>query len=166
MKLGLKNYVFVLSLLLFTGCAGMYPVEKGTSLQKIIEVDNMTKDEIFLKTIEMQWFTADYKTFNNSGSGYAGDKIIGNGEISHFYNFKGGGAVKFSVIIELKELKEGRVRISLSNFSSYIGGMGSGQAGNLIQGEYDRALPNLNRLMDDYAVYIKSPPIYNDDDSW
>ena len=87
-------------------------------------------------------------------------KIMGNGAISHYFNMIVNGQVKFSVKIEAKE---NRSRITLSNFSSkIIGSSGPAVDGALMQGEYNKALPKLEVLMDEYATYLKSASSSND----
>jgi len=150
-----------ISSFIFYGCAGsLTAVTNNTELNKVVEVENMSKDEIFVKS--MEWFS---RTFKESKSvidyqDKEAGKIIGNGAITHFFNLIVNGQVKFSVKIEAKE---NRSRITLSNFSSkIIGTSGPAVDGALMQGEYNKALPKLEVLMDEYATYLKSASSSND----
>jgi len=151
-----------ISSFIFYGCAGMTVVNNDTELMRVIKVENMSKDEIFVKS--MEWFS---RTFKESKSvidyqDKEAGKIIGNGAITHYFNMIVNGQVKFSVKIEAKE---NRSRITLSNFSSkIIGSSGPAVDGYLMQGEYNKALPKLELLMDDYTTYLKSAS--SSDDNW
>jgi len=158
------NYIILISISLFVfyGCAGsMTAVTNDTKLNRVVEVENMSKDEIFVKS--MEWFS---RTFKESKSvidyqDKEAGKIIGNGAVVHYFNMIVNGQVKFSVKIEAKE---NRSRITLSNFSSkIIGTSGPAVDGALMQGEYNKVLPKLEVLMDEYATYLKSASSSNDD---
>jgi len=159
------SYTFYLLVITFTfyGCsaASMTPLSNDTTLNKVVEVENMSKEEIFLNS--MEWFST---TFNESKSvidyqDKEAGKIIGNGAISHVYATIVSGQVKFSVKIEIKE---NRARISLTNFSAkIIGSSGPPVDRAIMQSEYEKAIPKLESLMNDYSAYIKNASSSNSD---
>ena len=162
MKKIINIFTFIaISTFIFYGCGGgLTAVTNDTELYRVVEVENMSKDEIFIKS--MEWFS---RTFKESKSvidyqDKEAGKIMGNGAITHYFSMIVNGQVKFSVKIEVRE---NRSRITLSNFSAkIIGSSGPAVDGALIEGEYIKALPKLEILMDDYATYLKSASSSND----
>ena len=161
----LINYIILISISLFAfyGCAGsMTPLSDEAELQKVIEVNNVSQDEIFIKS--MEWFS---RTFKESKSvidyeDKEAGKIIGNGAVSHTYAMIVGGYVLFSVKIEAKD---NRSRITLSNFrAKVVGTSGPPVTRAIMQSEYDSAVPKLEALMDEYGKYIQSAS--KSDDDW
>ena len=161
----LINYIILISISLFAfyGCAGsMTPLSDEAELQKVIEVNNVSQDEIFIKS--MEWFS---RTFKESKSvidyeDKEAGKIIGNGAVSHIYAMIIGGYVLFSVKIEAKDNKS---RITLSNFrAKIVGTSGPPVTRAIMQSEYDSAVPKLEALMDEYEKYIQSAS--KSDDNW
>jgi|APSaa5957512622_1039677.scaffolds.fasta_scaffold89060_3 hypothetical protein len=162
MKKIINIFTFIaISTFIFYGCGGgLTAVTNDTELYRVVEVENMSKDEIFIKS--MEWFS---RTFKESKSvidyqDKEAGKIMGNGAITHYFGMIVYGQVKFSVKIEAKE---SRSRITLSNFSAkIIGSSGPAVDRVIMEGEYIKALPKLEILMDDYATYLKTASSSND----
>ena len=139
-------------LVLFNGCASMYgpnaPVEMR-SFEKIIEIPNVTKDEIYVKA--NSWFV---ETFNSAESvieyqDKEAGKIMGKYVFSYteglyFYN------VKQTISIDIKD---NRIRVSIYNpFSMITGdalnGSRSGSYSPLVtQAGVDKARSQWNKLV-------------------
>ena len=139
-------------LVLFNGCASMYgpnaPVEMR-SFEKIIEIPNVTKDEIYVKS--NSWFV---ETFNSAESvieyqDKEAGKIMGKYVFSYteglyFYD------VKQTISIDIKD---NRIRVSIYNPFSKITGdaLNGNNSGNsykplVTQAGIDKARLHWNKL--------------------
>ena len=85
MKKIINIFTFIaISTFIFYGCGGgLTAVTNDTELYRVVEVENMSKDEIFIKS--MEWFS---RTFKESKSvidyqDKEAGKIMGNGAITH-----------------------------------------------------------------------------------
>jgi len=158
----MKYIIITLVSVLFIGCAGsLTQLPDDTIIQSVIDLEDKTKDELYVKS--MEWLS---KTFNESKSvidyqDKEAGTIIGNGAIQHFYSMIINGQVLFAVKLELKD---NRARITLSNFmANIIGTSGPPVTRAIMQSEYDAAKPNLDKLVSNYEIYMKSTSTSNDD---
>jgi len=159
-KLKLK-ILSVIALLVF-GCAGsMSTLSNDIEIQRVIELDGHKKDDLYINS--MEWLSRTFKEsksvvdYQDKDAG----KIIGNGAVSHIYALIVNGYVLFSVKLEVKD---GRSRITLSNFKAKIvGSSGPPVTRQIMESEFSAAKPKLIALIDDYEEYINSSSNKNDE---
>ena len=148
---------FILSLigLLFIGCVSMSnlkPIDTNKQFQKTIENIDLSKSEIFKKTL--QWLAKSYNDskevieFKDESSG----KIIGRGSGSVVFNLTAIAPIIVNIRYTLTiEIKDNRARMTFSNFTSTdIGG------GIPMMDNYLKLEPKLIAAVDDYKKYLNT----------
>lgn len=127
------------TLLIFvlTGCVGAMPAQKADmSYQKVVELPNQSKDQIYEKS--KQWIASTFKSakavieYENKLDG----TIIGNGSIDRpatSINPMASGQVRF---LMREDIKEGKVRLTFENLVVYAAPSYNSMLGVTPGGEY------------------------------
>ena len=157
-------------ILFINNCAmpSMISIDSKENIQNIITVKNKSKEEIFIKS--MEWFLQTDNFFqividyNDLETGI----ILGNGNI--FWGKKMEIStllrnIQFSIKIEVKD---GRSRMTLSNFSIYF--PPDSQSGKVKRdvwvSEYEEVKDKIETIIPLYTDYINATDEIIDDSDW